>query len=390
MAAQNSILFITPVIPKADGTGTEQRAAMWLHDLGKKHQVDTIFLPVYIGHKDDPTRYDLLLKSKNFNTSYWLRLLSSLRNGRAQTPPIWAVLGDEEKKILLNFLEGKDYKCILIFRLYLIPIWAILKAEFPEAKISLDIDDLESETNSEISLLELRRGKIYSSLVHRLAATLYAKIEKARIGDFDHVYVCSESDQNRIVSLNESVAVVSNKIVDKALVENNEMGFNGLFIGALDYPPNREAVYEIIDHIIPKMKDSHEDQDFQIDIVGSCFDRSLQRKMKSTEHLVYHGYVAAERIQNFYRESSYLICPIRAGGGTRIKIIEAFSYGVPVISTLKGAEGIVAVDGEHLLICDTAREFASAIEHLRTDHTLSQHLIKNAKHLSRKEYTYVL
>lgn len=68
------------------------------------------------------------------------------------------------------------------------------------------------------------------------------------------------------------------------------------------------------------------------------------------------------------------ICPLRSGSGTRFKLLEALACGLPVVSTTLGAEGLGAVDGEHMLIADTPEMFAQAVLRLMDDTALANRL----------------
>ena len=81
------------------------------------------------------------------------------------------------------------------------------------------------------------------------------------------------------------------------------------------------------------------------------------------------------------------VVPIRAGGGTRIKILEAFASGVPVVSTALGAEGLNVEDGVHLLIADTPDAFAAACVRLARDEGLRARIIPAARQLQEDQYS---
>jgi glycosyltransferase involved in cell wall biosynthesis len=63
---------------------------------------------------------------------------------------------------------------------------------------------------------------------------------------------------------------------------------------------------------------------------------------------------------SLYADADVVVVPLRAGGGTRIKVLEAFGYGVPVVATPIGIEGIAAISGEHAMIAETPEGFAEA------------------------------
>jgi glycosyltransferase involved in cell wall biosynthesis len=86
-------------------------------------------------------------------------------------------------------------------------------------------------------------------------------------------------------------------------------------------------------------------------------------------------------------DSDAVVVPVRAGGGTRIKILEAFSFQRPVVSTSTGTEGIAARDGEHLLIGDSPEKFAEQCLRLMGDPALGACLAANARRLDEEEYS---
>jgi len=80
--------------------------------------------------------------------------------------------------------------------------------------------------------------------------------------------------------------------------------------------------------------------------------------------------------------------PLRIGGGTRLKILEAMALGTPVVSTRKGAEGLDVTDGENILIADTAAGFVDAVLSLLDDSGLRARLAANARRLVETRYRW--
>ena len=91
-------------------------------------------------------------------------------------------------------------------------------------------------------------------------------------------------------------------------------------------------------------------------------------------------------MEEIYERSDAVIIPLRAGGGTRIKALEAFSYQKPVISTSIGMEGIRAQNESHVLIGDTASQFAFQCLRLMKNHPLRKKLADNSFTLVRELY----
>jgi glycosyltransferase involved in cell wall biosynthesis len=90
----------------------------------------------------------------------------------------------------------------------------------------------------------------------------------------------------------------------------------------------------------------------------------------------------------YYRRSSLCVVPLRAGGGTRLKILEAMALGRPVISTTIGCEGLDVVDDEHLLIADDPEQFARKIGCVLRDEVLYQRLTRQARQLVVTHYDW--
>lgn len=80
--------------------------------------------------------------------------------------------------------------------------------------------------------------------------------------------------------------------------------------------------------------------------------------------------------------------PLGHGGGTRLKILEAFAAGCPVVSTAKGAEELKVKDGEHLLIGDEIEAMVEGVCQLWSDPSLGQKLANSAYELVRAEYSW--
>jgi len=93
-------------------------------------------------------------------------------------------------------------------------------------------------------------------------------------------------------------------------------------------------------------------------------------------------------VRPYFSAASIFIVPLLMGSGTRLKILEAFASCRPVVSTSKGAEGINAISGEHLLIGDTADDLADHVCQLWSNISLQNKIIQSAFKLFEKEYSW--
>jgi polysaccharide biosynthesis protein PslH len=128
-----------------------------------------------------------------------------------------------------------------------------------------------------------------------------------------------------------------------------------LFVGSMDYHANSDAVLWFVNNIWGAIEKAFPDLNFTI--VG----RSPAKEIRdlATDRIRVTGTV--EDVRPFYEQALAVIVPLRVGGGTRLKILEAMAMGVPVISTTIGAEGIEAQNGEEILLADSVEEMISAL-----------------------------
>ena len=90
----------------------------------------------------------------------------------------------------------------------------------------------------------------------------------------------------------------------------------------------------------------------------------------------------------YLEQAGVMVVPVRAGGGMRVKILNALAQGLPMVSTTIGCEGIAVQDGRHLLIADTPEEFAQATLRLLNDKSLADELGRNGRRLVQSIYDY--
>lgn len=141
-----------------------------------------------------------------------------------------------------------------------------------------------------------------------------------------------------------------------------------LFHGSLTYPPNGDAARVLVREVGPRLWQSQPDA--TIRLVGKASE-ALSR-LHDPPRVQVTGWV--DDLTAELQGADVVVVPIRYGGGTRIKILDAWAHRVPVVSTTIGAEGLDAKDGVELLIADSPREMADACVRLFNDHTLHKSL----------------
>jgi polysaccharide biosynthesis protein PslH len=155
-----------------------------------------------------------------------------------------------------------------------------------------------------------------------------------------------------------------------------------VFTGRIDYRPNTDAVLYFVREVLQLVH--RERPEVVLTVVGGDVPRVVERLAGPRVHVT--GRVPD--VRPYWRRAAVAIAPIRFGGGTRLKVVEAMAMARPVVSTSLGCEGIDAVSGEHLLVADSPREFADAILRLLEDPGLAEALGRRGRALVEAEYAW--
>ena len=165
---------------------------------------------------------------------------------------------------------------------------------------------------------------------------------------------------------------------------DGERSENGLlFVGSMDYPPNIDAATWFAERVLPRIH-AREPQ-AQLRIVGRHANR-LRHLRDNLPGVEITGYL--DDVRTAYWDCSVFVVPLRAGGGTRLKILEAMASGLPVVSTAIGAEGLNVTHGADILISDDEAAFANAAIDLLRDRGRAHRLAHEARKLVVREYSW--
>ena len=156
-----------------------------------------------------------------------------------------------------------------------------------------------------------------------------------------------------------------------------------IFNGALTYQANYEAMQYFLAEVFPIIQQAA--PAVELTITGSTKGVDLSG-LRLSEKVHLTGYI--DDIRPIVSRSAVCIAPIRQGGGTRLKILEAMALGTPVVATTKAAEGIQAISDEHILLADDAQTFADSTRRLLRDSALRQQLAHNARRLVEEQYDW--
>jgi glycosyltransferase involved in cell wall biosynthesis len=153
-----------------------------------------------------------------------------------------------------------------------------------------------------------------------------------------------------------------------------------MFIGSMAYPPCVDAVLHFWRESFPLIRQAI--NPIELWIVGADPHPAVLNLKGGGVHVT--GRVAD--VMPYYQQSTVCVVPLRAGGGTRLKILEAMALGRPVVSTTIGCEGLEVVDGKHLFIADTPEQFAEKTVRLCRERQLYKQMAANARELVEARY----
>jgi polysaccharide biosynthesis protein PslH len=235
----------------------------------------------------------------------------------------------------------------------------------------------------------MRRAQHAGTFVERkffnMQADRMEAFERRQAGSCECVIAVSELDAQRFRSYGaKNVTVVPNG-VDLEYFQPAAAGSQNnilLFLGSLDWFPNEDAVTDFAQHTLPLLRGKN--SKIILRVVGRRPSEKLSTLLSGISGVDLIGEVPD--VRSYLAEASAVVVPLRIGGGTRIKILEAMAMGKPVVSTSVGAEGLDVEDGRNLLIANNPQEFSAKIEKLLASGEMQASLARNGRAIVEKLY----
>jgi glycosyltransferase involved in cell wall biosynthesis len=157
-----------------------------------------------------------------------------------------------------------------------------------------------------------------------------------------------------------------------------------VFTGSLDWRPNVDGILYFLEHIFPGFQQRYPGSVFHI--VGRNPMPILFEKVNGLRNVNLAGMV--EDVRPYMHQGAIYVVPLRVGGGSRLKILEAFSMELPVVATSVGAEGLDVVHRKHLLLADTPTDFIEAMDQLLQDKEQAKGIAEQGRQLVVNQYQW--
>jgi polysaccharide biosynthesis protein PslH len=376
-------LFLAPEAPYPAAGGGALRSASLLQYLAGRYCLDLIVFREP-GSPDPASLVPrgwfgdvLVLDLARHSRTRLARLARNLDRNRRGAPPLADRFSGFGPSVAA-FVRDKHYQLAVIEHLWCAPYWEQIAPR--SETVVLDAHNVESMLMQRCAAVESWPMRF---LLRRFQQA-WLTLERRWLPRFGLILAASGPDAAALAegAPTTRICVYPNslRLVSQPEVEEQQAI---VFTGNFEYPPNRDAVQYFHGRIWPLLKKRYPDLLWRLagknpEAVAGFLRRDPRiRILGPVEDAVVE--LARARVA---------IVPLRAGSGTRFKILEAWAAGRAVVSTTIGAEGLDAVDGEHLLLADSPERFAEAVSALLDSADLRRRLGRAGRRLYEERFTW--
>ncbi len=374
-----NILVLTPYIPYPPSFGGSVRVYHLIRQLNRRHDVHLLSFREEAGAGDPeglrPFCRSITLIPRIVGDKRRQQLMSLFSPRSFQ----WRFHYSQDMQAALDRLVGEQG-----IELILVEFSQMAGYSFPSG-VPVVLD----EHNVEYDLLDrmaAREGGSCRKLFNRIEAAKFRREELAAARRAALTLVTSERDgqllASRIPGLKTAVITNGVECAHFSRPSGPRHPDSAVFVGATHYFPNEDGVlfflrevHETIRRKLPA---------FKLTVVGGNPPSSITAYRSDSIEIT--GFV--KDVRPYMWAASVFIVPLRMGGGTRFKIIEAMAAGVPVVSTRLGAEGIPVTDGRELLLADDPVAFAGAVCKVLSDPALAGSLGRAGVEFVRRRFDW--
>jgi glycosyltransferase involved in cell wall biosynthesis len=207
------------------------------------------------------------------------------------------------------------------------------------------------------------------------------RYELGALEGFDQVQVCTRENRDYLASFLPGMAGRVKEGL-RAGIDTSRYDFKPcgreprtmLFLGSFRHDPNRIALDWFVGHVLPRILASIPDARL---VVAGSDPPPPHAYADHAGSLDLVGYV--EDVREPLSRYAVFVCPILSGSGVRVKLLEAFAAGIPVVSTRVGAEGLAHEDGNWCALADDPGEFAAKVVALLNDEAVAAAMARRAR-----------
>ena len=213
------------------------------------------------------------------------------------------------------------------------------------------------------------------------------QLERQWCPRFDRNLMCSQTDAERLRGIVDCRTAIVPNGVDVEFFDAPDGAGTGrsiIFVGTLGWYPNVDAVTWLGNELWPRLKQRL--PDLRCDIVGANPPAAIVELGARLQDFVVHGFV--DDVRSVIEQAGVYVCPIRDGGGTKLKILDALAMRKALVAHPIACEGIDVTDRKDVWLAETPAEYCEAIETLLADADLRRTLGDNGRRLVESRYAY--
>jgi glycosyltransferase involved in cell wall biosynthesis len=379
------ILFLSQVLPYPLDAGPKMRSYFVLRYLTQKHQVTLL---TFIRATDRPEDIEhlaqfcdevhpvLMYRNRVKDVRF---LFQSILTGQP-----FLIARDYVPEMVDKIealLKEISFDAVHADQLWMAQYAQEVKKFCPDISLTLD-------QHNAVFLIPKRLADGESNPVKRwffhLESTRLKRYESTICDQFDDVVWVTDEDRQEvnpqsIGSKSSSVIPICVEPTPTKVAHINKQQPRITFLGGLHWPPNAQGIVWFFKEIFPHIK--AEIPETILTVIGKNPPSELYGNSVETT-----GYVPD--LEPYLKEPGVFIVPLLAGGGMRVKILDAWNWGIPIVSTTIGAEGIIAIDQVNMLIADSPNAFAKATIRLLKEPELAMRLVENGRQTLKTQYNW--
>ncbi len=380
------ILYLSQVLPYPLDAGPKMRSYYVLKYLSQQHDVTLLTFvrdtdrPEYIAQMEEICHAVHTVPMRRSAVRDGQFLLKSIVSGQP-----FLIVRDEVPAMtakLRELLAGQPFDAVHADQLWMAQYALQAKTFSPDVRLVLDQHNAvylipgrmaDGETNPVKKMILARESK------------MMARYESETCPRFDRVVWVTREDYDAVSAISSTplpapaVIPICGDPTREPPVEPKDGVKRVTFLGGLHWPPNAQGIVWFAKNVFPKIRARVPDA--VLTVIGKNPPAAL-----TGDGVQVTGYV--EDLSPLLAETQAFVVPLHAGGGMRVKIIDAWRWGLPIVSTTIGAEGIAVENGVDILIADTAEAFADAVIRVLQSPELQRSLAENGRRTVVQKYNW--
>ncbi len=354
--ARPRILVICPVMPALGGNGLAMRGGTFLDAAAKVGDVDLLVVPIAPARPQDKLFAQararrLMIVETEGRMDTWCQLINNIDDAadrlamlkRYGLPRICGFLSTPVVREACDLVAGKSYDLTIVQRSYTGLLVEHITRMTVTGPVLVDLDDDDAALSHYLADKSAAGLAADSPDIHEFEVTAYDALVSRIAGVSDVTTMANDMAAKAVANrLGIPAPVHVTNCIDLKDPVDPVKAPALILVGTLNYRPNVEGVVWFVEQVLPRIRK---------DIPEASLMLAGRKPSKLISEIAHQEGISlvsdADDLSALYADSALVVVPILSGSGTRIKVLEAGAYGLPIVSTIKGADGLGLEDGIH-------------------------------------------